>query len=132
MLKRRFGKEELEQRLEQVLAAMMERIRRGWTPESGRITPLVYEAIGACRLGPKREGRTARGEDLEAIRQALAGLSAKEREALTRYYLRGEDPQEIVESLGLRRERFDALIARLKSRVSPRKASKTVAAGSRG
>jgi hypothetical protein len=130
ILKRNVGAGDLPACLERVQLAMLNRIRAGWTPENGRITPLVYEAVAACGIVPSPAAeRRQNAPNVEAIKNALSGLTTREREALTRYYLRGEDPRDVMNSLGFTPESFESLIARLKDVPMKKLSAKEAAAG---
>lgn len=119
ILKRHVGPQNLEQRLVQLRSMIVKCIIAGWSPEDGRLTPLIHAAMNLCGFAHTPVVEDSEVSSIEAIRRALRGLTAREREALTRYYLRREDADQVADSVGIPQEKLHDLIKELKLVIHP-------------
>jgi hypothetical protein len=112
---------------------------------SRQVLDAVIQAVKDCQVGTAAEltsftrtsakafagnGTSARQktppidlEQVECIKHALQGLSARERDALVRYF-EGQHPERICADLGMSESAFDALRFQVRTRsMQPRTAS---------
>ena len=120
-LRRRLGSEDLEDRVRQLLATMVERIRQGWDPQPANVVLFLREAVEVWRTDhsappPGAEQRSEQTETssshagiqtkAKVLQQALRGCSKREMEMLIRYYVHGQDARQVLDSMGATEEEF--------------------------
>ena len=141
LLCRELGAEHAGDRVHDIFLTVLEAIRNGslHSPERlpGFIRTVVRRHIASaihhasaqrhCRLdieeqwglaGPETtpEQQTLHRERVELIRSTLAGLSSRDREILTRFYLYEQSAEEICAGMGLNETQFRLLKSRAKAR----------------
>ena len=67
---------------------------------------------------PTPEQRAAAHQNAAIMKQVLRKMSARDREVLTRFYLREESPERIREEMGLTETQFNLLKSRAKARLT--------------
>jgi hypothetical protein len=128
-LKRRLGPEDLEDRVRQLLATMVERVRKGWNPQPANVVLFLREAVEVWRTGESapHPGTEQRSEQAglspshasiqakaKLLEKAIHGCSKREMEMLIRYYVHGQDTQQVLDSMGATEEEFTKLKWRLR------------------
>ncbi len=130
-LYRRLGSQPVEDRLHEILVVVLEAIRRGELRDPERLAGFVStvarrsvaaeirgaisrrrrlvdssncEAATPAALSP--EARAVDGEQVATILEIVRGLKARDREVLTRFYLKEETPLEICEGMHISHTQF--------------------------
>jgi len=112
-LERTFGPDDPDEAAARVFEALVRRIQQG--EAGGSLAEAVRSAARDCGFLTPNPVRRLKppAEKVRLLKQALAKCSALEREYLERCYLRGENPTEVREQLGLSRQEVDALHRKL-------------------
>jgi len=141
-LQRRLGTQDVEDLVHDLFVIVVETIRRGDLREPERLMGFVRTvlhrqmSLGISRMIHKRETsinlestpdltaaeptpeqRTATLQKAAIMRQALRKMSARDREVLTRFYLREESPERIRMEMNLTETQFNLLKSRAKARL---------------
>lgn len=129
LFRRYLGPIGIEGLVDEAMAGAVEEVRRGWIAEPRELVHFVRGVIsrhqetrreGADSLepaGPVAQGVTEKlqvRKQAVLIEKALRQFSARDREVLERYYLKGEPLAAVLESAGITETDFE----RLKSRLS--------------
>ena len=138
LFRRYVGTIGIDQVVEEAMAGAIDGVRHGWIREPSDLVHFIRQVIrrhqrdrqpdsrGLSVLGNSAQGvtETLRMRKKAAMLElALRHFSPEEREALERYYLRGEPLDSVLTSAGLAHAEFDQLKARL-YRVASRKQAK--------
>ncbi|MBS1873614.1 MAG: sigma-70 family RNA polymerase sigma factor [Acidobacteria bacterium] len=142
-LRRQVGYQDFEDRMHDMFIVVVEAIRDGRLREASALPSYIH---GVARLslcshigvrtrherlsgslrhwvtlrqpGETPEDALAEREREQIMRQLLASLSAKEREILTRFYIREQSKQEICRAMSLTDTQFRLTKSRAKQRLS--------------
>lgn len=142
-LQRRLGTSDVEDLVHDLFVIVVETIRRGDLREPERLMGFVRTvlhrqmSIGISRLihareasinlqsaphliatEPTPEQRATAHQNAIIMKQVLKKMSTRNREILTRFYLREESPERICMELGLTETQFNLLKSRAKARLT--------------
>jgi RNA polymerase sigma-70 factor (ECF subfamily) len=142
-LQRRLGTQDVEDLVHDLFVIVVETIRRGDLREPGRLMGFVRtvlhrqlslaisrmihnretsinleSAADLTAAEPTPEQRAAAHQDAAVMKQVLRKMSARDREVLTRFYLREEPPERIREEMGLTETQFNLIKSRAKARLT--------------
>ena len=142
-LQRRLGTQDVEDLVHDLFVIVVETIRRGDLREPERLMGFVRTvlhrqmSLGISRMIHKRETsinlesaadltaaeptpeqRTATYQKAAIMKEVLRKMSARDRDVLTRFYLREESPERIRTEMGLTETQFNLLKSRAKARLT--------------
>jgi RNA polymerase sigma-70 factor, ECF subfamily len=142
-LQRRLGTQDVEDLVHDLFVIVVETIRRGDLREPERLMGFVRTvlhrqmSLGISRMIHKRETsinldsaadltaaeptpeqRTATHQKAAIMKQVLRKMSARDREVLTRFYLREESTERIRREMSLTETQFNLLKSRAKARLT--------------
>ena len=113
-LQRHVGTEDLEERVRFILAEMAGRIRDGWVPQTGELSAFLGEVTlpwrRSQRAAPVAEPSHARIQaKAEVLKSALRDCSKRDLEMLIRYYVNGQDIDQVTSAMGATEEELNVL-----------------------
>lgn len=124
-LRRKVGKQDLEERTRYLLDRLIMRIREGWRPEEDGLSPFLAQATRSWQ--PERRlplGAPASWsahnrihEKVAALRPALRNCTRRELEILIRYYVNGQDLEQAVAEMRITKDELRLLKWRLRRLV---------------
>lgn len=142
-LQRRLGTQDVEDLVHDLFVIVVETIRRGDLREPERLMGFVRTvlhrqmSLGISRMIHKRENsinlesaavltaaeptpeqRAVAHQKSAVMRQVLRKMKTREREVLTRFYLKEESPERIRMHMGLTETQFNLLKSRAKARLT--------------
>lgn len=142
-LQRRLGTQDVDDLVHDLFVIVVETIRRGDLREPERLMGFVRTvlsrqlSLGISRVIHKRETsielesaghlttadptpeqRAAADQQVDIVKKVLRKMSTRDREVLTRFYLREESPERIQLEMGLTQTQFNLLKSRAKARLT--------------
>lgn len=142
-LQRRMGTQDVEDLVHDLFVIVVETIRRGDLREPDRLMGFVRtvlhrqlslgisrmiqrretsinleSAAGLTAAEPTPEQRAAAHQNATIMKQVLGKMRARDREVLSRFYLREESPERICAEMGLTETQFNLLKSRAKAKLT--------------
>jgi len=124
LLARSLGGDDIDAIVRETFHIVIEGIRGDKVCDSRKLLGYVREVVHfQARLAPRFRPEPVPEERLEQARGSLRSMPARDREALIRFYLLGQEEKQILAELQLSQVQFRALKANVRARVSPEPAT---------